>query len=709
MSKTREILINWRATAVAVLATFVAPETVLAAASDWSQTDVSQVRLIAARTATGDTTEIRAGLQFQLEPGWKIYWRSPGDSGLPPIPNFSQSENVADVTMRWPAPQRFFEAAELETIGYLDETVFPLTIQVERPGEPVSVHTTLDYQACEKVCIPFSTELRLDILAGDAEPSGFAQLIERFEERVPRDAGLSGIEILSAGLVGAPPAQFVEVSMKSPVPFDGGDMFVEAPNRFRIPASEASLAANGTRLTLRAPVEARGDRDLIGEPITITVISGDRSVEIPIAAAAAAIGQDREETSVMSFLVMLLVALLGGLILNLMPCVLPVLSLKILGAIGHGGGERRQVAKSFVAAAAGIVVSFLVLAAGAVAVKLAGGAVGWGIQFQQPLFLVFLVLVLSLFAYNLFGLYEVGLPGWLGDVGLRAGTEAEAKGGMAGHFVTGAFATLLATPCSAPFLGTAVGFALSRGPVEIFAIFAALGIGMAAPYLVVAGFPGLATRLPKPGRWMLWLRVLMGFALAGTAIWLITVLAAQSGPVAALAVASLMLLIVPLIWLARAGPARRRIGMVAIILVAGATFAAPVLLESQPTASASSSGGMTAEVEWQPFDLAVLDAALSEGKVVFVDVTADWCVTCKVNKRLVLDDAVVRERLMAPDVVCLRADWTRPSNEIAAYLASFDRYGIPFNAVYGPLASDGLVLPELLSADSVLSALDNAG
>ena len=709
MSKTREILVSWRAVALAVLAAFVAPDTVLAAASNWSRTDVSQVRLIAARTATDSATEIRAGLQFQLEPGWKIYWRSPGDSGSPPIPDFSRSENVADVAMRWPAPQRFFEAAELETIGYLDETVFPLTIQVERPGEAVSVHTTLDYQACEKVCIPFSAELRLDIPAGDAAPSGFAQLIERFEERVPRDAGLSGIEILSAGLVGAPPAQFVEVSLKSPEPFDGGDMFVEAPNRFRIPASEANLVANGTRLTLRAPVEARADRDLIGEAITITVVSGDRSVEIPIAAAAAAIGQDGEETSVASFLFMLLVALLGGLILNLMPCVLPVLSLKILGAIGHGGGERRQVAKSFVAAAAGIVGSFLVLAAGAVAVKLAGGAVGWGIQFQQPMFLVFLVLVLTLFAYNLFGLYEVGLPGWLGDIGLRAGSEAESKGGVVGHFVTGAFATLLATPCSAPFLGTAVGFALSRGPFEIFAIFAALGIGMALPYLLVAAFPGLATRLPKPGRWMIWLRALMGLALAGTAVWLITVLAAQSGPVAALAVASLMILIVPLIWLARTGKARRRIGVAAIVLLAGATFAAPVLLESQPIANASPGGGMTAEVEWQPFDLTVLDAALSEGKVVFVDVTADWCVTCKVNKRLVLDDAVVRERLMAPDVVCLRADWTRPSNEIAAYLASFDRYGIPFNAVYGPSARDGFVLPELLNADSVLSALDNAG
>lgn len=689
------------------MAFLLGPASALAVSSEWSRTDVSQVRLIAARTATGDSAEIRAGLQFQLEPGWKIYWRSPGDSGLPPIPDFSQSENVADVAMRWPAPQRFFEAAELETIGYLDEAVFPLTIRLDRPGDPVTLRTTLDYQACEQVCIPFSAELLLEVPSGEAEPSGFAQLVERYEERVPRDAGLSGVEIVSAGLTGTPPSQFVEVSLKSPVPFDDGEMFVEAPNQFRIPASEQSLQANRTQLTLRAPVEARADRDLTGEAITITVISGDRAIEIPIAAAAATV--ETSDASSVSLLLMLLIALLGGLILNLMPCVLPVLSLKLLGAIGHGGGERRHVAKSFVAAAAGIVVSFLVLAAGAVVVKLAGGAVGWGIQFQQPVFLVFLVLVLSLFAYNLFGLYEVGLPGWLGDVGMRTGADAVAKGGMAGHFITGAFATLLATPCSAPFLGTAVGFALSRGPFEIFAIFAALGIGMAAPYLAVAAFPGLATSLPKPGRWMVWLRVVMGIALAGTAIWLITVLAAQSGALAAVAVASLMLLIAPLIWLARSGPARRKVGLAAILVLAIATFAAPSALETHPGAGGMAGGAMTTDVEWQTFELSAVDAALAEGKTVFVDVTADWCVTCKVNKRLVLDNETVLERLRAPDVVCLRADWTRPSNAIAAYLASFGRYGIPFNVVYGPAARDGVVLPELLSADSVLSALDTAG
>jgi suppressor for copper-sensitivity B len=707
MMKTREILVFWRTAVLVSLAVIFGPACVFAAASDWSRTDVTQVRLIAARTAVGEAAEVRAGLQFQLEPGWKIYWRSPGDSGSPPKPDFSRSKNVADVEMRWPAPQRFFELADLQTIGYLDEAVFPLTVRVERPGEPVSLRATVDYQACEKICIPFSAELSLELPAGEAMPTGFSQLIERYEERVPRDGGLAGIEVLSAGVIGAAGAQFVEVALKSPVAFGASEMFVEAPIEFRIPAGETSLAANGTELTLRAPVEARGDRDLTGERITITVVSGDRSIEIPITAGLVAPGA--RAAAPVSLLLMLAIALLGGLILNLMPCVLPVLSLKLLGAIGHGGGERRQVSLSFVAAAAGIVTSFLVLAAGAVAVKLAGGAVGWGIQFQQPLFLVFLILVLSLFAYNLFGLYEVGLPGWLGDVGLHTGEEAVASGGVAGHFITGAFATLLATPCSAPFLGTAVGFALSRGSFEIFAIFAALGVGMSMPYLAVAVFPGLATRLPRPGRWMLWLRTLMGVALAGTAVWLITVLAAGSGMVAAVTVAGLMVLIVPLIWLMRSGRARRSAGLASLAVLAVATFAAPLVLETRPNVSAASDVDMATALEWHDFDLAAIDQAVAAGKLVFVDVTADWCVTCKVNKRLVLDNAPVRDRLLADDVICMRADWTRPSNSIAAYLASFGRYGIPFNAVYGPGARDGLVLSELLSAVSVLSAIETAG
>jgi suppressor for copper-sensitivity B len=666
----------------------------IAASSGWARTDVSQVRLVSATAAVGAREALRLGLQFQLDPGWKIYWRSPGDSGSPPVADFSASRNVASVDVAWPA------------IGYLDGTVLPLTVRPERAGEPVTVHAMVDYQACQEVCIPFTAELSLELPAGPAAATAFTQLIERYGALVPQAPEAAGIEIAAAGVTGTPPAQRLEVVARSAMPFAAPELFVEAPSRFRLPAGTARLAADGREARLVVPVEARGEGDLAGTDIVITFVDGARGAEFALTVAPLA-GAPAAPAAGLPFLAVLGLALLGGLILNLMPCVLPVLSLKLMGVISHGGGERGRVRVSFLASAAGIVVSFLVLAAAAVAVKLAGGAVGWGIQFQQPLFLVFVVLVISLFAYNLAGFYEIVLPSWLGGAAAVADARAEAAaGGLAGHFVTGAFATLLATPCSAPFLGTAVGFALARGASEILAVFAALGVGMAVPYLLVAAFPGVATRLPRPGPWMLWLRRALALALAGTAVWLLSVLATVSGGAAAAALAVLVALVGVALWLIRARPSRRRAALGALAVLVAAAFAAPSL---EAPARPSAEGMVSAELDWRPFDETAIAEAVAGGEVVFVDVTAEWCVTCQVNKLLVLGNPEVRARLEAPGVVSMRADWTRPDERIAAYLASFGRYGIPFNAVYGPAAREGIVLPELLGRDDLLAALDRAG
>ncbi len=675
------------------------------ASSPWVSSNFSQVRLIAARSTVGDAAELRLGLHFRLEPGWKIYWRSPGDAGLPPRPDFSASGNVARVDVRWPAAQRFIQDADIETIGYVDEAVLPLTVVPARPGEPVSMRVALEYQACEKICVPLSAVLALDLPAGVAEPTPFAQLIERFESRVPGSAESAAVTVLSSGVVGTPPAQRIEVALRSPVPFVAPTLFAEPEGRFRIPSGTFQLSDGGREVVLSVPVQSRKAVDLTGNSVVLTVVDGERAFEFTMIAAAVEPTMEFGGGTPSSLIWMLGIALLGGLILNLMPCVLPVLSLKLLGAIGHGGGERGKVALSFLAAAAGIVASFLVLALAAVTAKAAGGTVGWGIQFQQPLFLVFLVLVLSLFAYNLFGLYEVGLPSWLGTAGARAGD----RGGLTGHFVTGAFATLMATPCSAPFLGTAVGFALSRGPGEIFAIFAALGLGMALPYFAIAAFPGLAIRLPRPGPWMGRIRLVLGLALLGTAIWLLSVLATVTSVSIAGVIAVLLALAAAVIWLIKRRPAMQGVGIAGLLVLGTATFAAPLVGDTSPDLDAGSMTAMSDDVAWRAFDLTAIDAAIAEGNIVFVDVTADWCVTCKVNKRLVLDDEAIMRRLQAPDVVCMRADWTRPDNEIAKFLASYGRYGIPFNVVYGPGARGGLVLPELLDQESILSALDRAG
>ncbi len=698
-----------RAAAAAFLAYLPWCAGAFAASSEWAVNDAGRARLVSAAAAVGDAPALRLGLQFQLDDGWKIYWRSPGDSGSPPRPDFGASENVARVDVAWPAPQRFHEFAGLETAGYAGGTLLPLSVRPERPGEPVRVRATVPYQACDpRTCVPFVAELALDLPAGEAAATPFAQSIERHAARVPGPPEAAGVEGVSVRAMGAPPDERIEVTLRSPIPFAAPELFVEAPEGFRVAAGAAALEEGGRLVRIAAPVEARGGLGLAGRPAAFTVVDGNRAFEFSAAPARAAaapapIPAGAPAIIARPFALMLGIALLGGLVLNLMPCVLPVLSLKLLGAIGHGGSAPGAVRLGFAASAAGIVASFLVLAAAAAGAKLAGGAVGWGIQFQQPGFLIFLLLVLCLFAYNLFGLFEVPLPGW-------AGAAAHGGGGPAGHFAAGAFATLLATPCSAPFLGTAVSFALSRGPAEIFAVFAALGAGMAAPYLAVAAFPRAVAWLPRPGRWMTRVKAALGAALLGTAIWLLFVLAALVPPAAVLAAGAAAALMAPALWLARrGGRTLRAAGAAALAALAAAAFAAPLLAPKALPAVAASPGAPGGDGHWRPFEAGALRAAVAQGKTVFVDVTADWCVTCKVNKLLVLDAEPVRGRLGDSAVVAMRADWTRPNPGIAAYLGSFGKFGIPFNAVYGPSAPEGIVLPELLRADAVLDAIDRAG
>lgn len=708
LSRMNVRFVKTRLAAAAFAAVSAAATEAPGAAGDWDRTDVSQARLVSAASAVGDG-ELRAGLHFQLDPGWKIYWRSPGDSGSPPVPDFAASQNVAAVEVAWPAPRRFAELAGLETAGYTDETLLPLRVAAARADEAVRLRARVPYQACETICIPFVAELALDLPPGAAEPTPWARLIDRYEARVPGAPEAAGVTVESFGVVGAPPDERVEIALRSALPFEAPELFVEAGARYRVAAGTAEVSRDGATARIVAPVEARGDAGLAGEPVIVTVVDGDRAFELAaaperLAPGSASFVSDAADESAPSLVAVLAAALLGGLILNLMPCVLPVLSLKLMGVIGQGGRARAAVRRDFAASAAGVVASFLALAAAAAIAGAAGAAAGWGIQFQQPAFLVFLALVVSLFAGNLLGVFDIAAPARLLAAGAAAPDRAEARfGATAGHFASGAFATLLATPCSAPFVGTAVAFALGRGAGEIFAVFAALGLGMAAPWIAVAAFPGAATRLPRPGRWMNWVKAALGLALVGTAAWLLSVLAALSGVGAALVVGAACLAGAPAVRLALARGRRRAfgLGLSAAAALAAAFVGATPPLSGPGEAEAAGETGF-----WRPFDAAALDAAVAEGRTVFVDVTADWCVTCRVNKALVLDAEPVRGRLAAPSVLAMRADWTRPDPAISAYLARFDRYGIPFNAVYGPAARGGVALPELLRADAVIAALD---
>ncbi len=690
-----------------------------AARSEWVSTEFADVRLVSATKAVGERTEIPLGLHFRLADGWKVYWRSAGDAGYPPIVEFEGSQNLKETTWRYPVPERF-SLFGLESFGYDTEVVYPITAAVTEPGKPLQIQANMNALVCSDICVPMDAALALTVPEGPDGATPFTQLIDRFRAQVPMDLPGAGIDVTSVTPVGEPVAHSLAVTVTASAPLSKPDVFPEAPEGYSFGKPEVTLAPDRRLATLVIPASLPKDGALAGLPVTLTAVDGDRFVErertVSLAGDAGTIPETGDSTAGL-WATMLGFAFLGGLILNLMPCVLPVLSIKLLGAISYGGANSSVIRRGFLASAAGIVVSFLALAAAAIGVKEAGLAVGWGIQFQQPLFLTVLAIIVAGFAANLWGLFEVRLPGWLGDR-LSGGQNATGEhGSLQSHFMTGAFATLLATPCSAPFLGTAVGFALSRGAVEIVAIFFVMGLGLAAPYLAVAAFPGLAKALPKPGAWMVRVRQVLGFALAATAVWLVSIIAAQvSGWLAggiALALVGLVTAsgLGAMTGRTRVSPTLAGGGVVLSVVIAlGLGFEATRTLGTDPRpleteeAGAQESDAFT----WVAFETSAIDGLVARGKTVLVDVTADWCLTCKVNKAVVLDTSPVAETLGSDNVTAMRADWTRPNQAIADYLSSFGRYGIPFNAVYGPKAPNGIPLPEVLTTKAVMDAVAEA-
>lgn len=626
------------------------------AAGQRFQSPQSSAELITAVEGTGGLDAIPFAIHIVLQPGWKTYWRSPGDAGFPLQVDTAGSRNVARAALSWPVPHRF-ELFGLQTFGYGDEVAFPLDVVPERIGDPVALKAKLRYLVCETICVPQDAELTLDLPAGAATPSSFAPLVNRFASLVPQGPERLGWQVRQIGFDATPAPSAGDSAAGSLVidlassgaAFVAPDAVVEGAENFYFGKPDVALTAGNTQARLTLPVERLGSGpDVIEHDLTLTLYDGDRGMETtarPGVFAGAAIGGLAE------MLPILLIALVGGLILNVMPCVLPVLVLKLTGVLDAAGRERAHLRGAFLATAAGIVASFAALALGLISLKAAGATIGWGIQFQQPVFLAVMAVICILFAANIWGLFEIPMPAFVGNVAVAG--DARLSSGYAKSFFTGVLATALATPCSAPFVGTAIGFALARGPGEILAIFLALGLGLATPYLAIAAAPGLVRLLPRPGRWMRWLKALLGVTLLGTAIWLISIIGVQTG-----------------------------------------------MLDSR-------TGGD--RLAWRAFDESAIAAEVAQGRTVFVDVTADWCLTCQANKTLVLDQDPVASRLQAAGIVAMKADWTNPDPIISAFLERHGRYGIPFNIVYGPGAAEGIPLPELLSAAEVMAALDRAG
>jgi suppressor for copper-sensitivity B len=638
-----------------------------------------------------------------LTPGWHTYWRSPGDAGIPPSIDWKGSNNFAGAEIAWPAPKRLPSVGGLETVGYEDGVVLPIAIRVARPGAPLHLHAEVDYASCKDICIPYHASLDLTLPAGLARPGPEAPLLAEARTRVPGDLSATQWQLLGATVESRPQGSALSVRLASAGPsFVSPDLFIEGLQNGSPKRPEVAISAAGKVATLRVPIEGEPAAAIAGKTLDVTLVDGTHAAETKIAPVLGILPPLAADASRIAILGL---ALLGGLILNLMPCVLPVLSLKLLALAGYAGAERRSARLGLLATAAGVVVSFALLAAALIALKSVGSAIGWGIQFQQPWFLAGMALVTTVFAASLWGWAPIFLPTRIAG----AVSSVHGRGRFTNAFLTGGFATLLATSCSAPFVGTAIGFALARGPIDIALVFVAVGLGMAAPFLAIAAFPGLVAYLPRPGRWMIWLERMLGLALLGTAVWLLSVLAVEAGSqVALITGGALALLLLALSW--RQRPQRHRHARRSLDAMAVGLAAVVVLVPSLhgEAVSVEAVNAQAATGRWQPFDEGKIRQIVAAGKTVLVDVTAAWCLTCKANELAVFDRSPVVDRMRDPRVVAMRADWTRADPLITAYLQSFGRYGVPLDVVYGPGAPQGIPLPELLTSGAVMDAFVRA-
>jgi suppressor for copper-sensitivity B len=580
----------------------------------------------------------------------------------------------AAAQMEVPAKARVELAADRTAYAGGAEARIAARIAIE-PGWHVNSHTpTFEY------LIP--TELRLELPAGWSEPAlEYPQAkLQKFAFEEQPLSVYDGTVTVVARL--AVPAKARE-------------------GRFPVVARLAYQACNDRQCLPPTTAEAK---------LELTVGPGGAAMAGPALAPpapAATAGGAPPVRAPRGLAAMLLLGLLGGLILNAMPCVLPVLSLKVFGMVKSAGQGRSEVVRGALATAAGILASFWALALAAIAARAAGAAVGWGVQFQRPGFVALLAAVVVLFCLNLWGLFEIPLPGFLARVGGSGRRE-----GMAGHFTSGLFATLMATPCSAPFLGTAVSFALAQEAPAVLAVFTAIGIGMALPYLALAAAPGTARLLPRPGAWMEAVRGAMGFLLAAAAVWLLYVLSSQVSPERLAAVELALLGLALFAWFrhrfggARAARAAGALGMAAAVVLS-VLVAARSGGTGTGAAGRAGTGPVAGLIAWTDFDRAEAQSLAASCRTVFVDVTADWCFTCKVNERLVLETPEVAEAFRDHGVVAMKADWTNPNPEIAAYLAEHGRNGIPFYLLYRP-GGEPQLLGELLTREGVVTAVRDA-
>lgn len=665
-----------------------------------------QLSLISESTTIGNKATILLGLRAKIAPGWKTYWRSPGVSGYGVHITWEGSRNVKDIQTLWPLPHR--AQTQMGVVNAYDgEVIFPLVVNLQAPSQPTHVALQIDMLVCDDAnCLPIMEDLSLEIPVGPAIPSPEASSLAQAMRKLPKSEPFDITHpdsfylnnVVISGPEDIPPSINVSLTKRNGTfsLTDVPDLFIEIPNKF-VDSTKITLSDDHKTLNYTAPIYPDDHRkptylaNLIGESTTITVGYHNEGFETTEVLTP-------QSTTLMFWISMIFIAFLGGLILNVMPCVLPVLSLKVLSIMRHGGGHNSFVRQEFLATSLGISFSFLILAVGAILIKTSGRAIGWGVQFQDPYFIIGLIGILTLFACNLLGYFEFRLPSFLSTMGVLSPKRER----LLGSFLEGSLVTALATPCTAPFLGTAVAFALSRGWIEIISIFFMMSLGLSAPFLLVAFFPKYATKLPKPGAWMEKVKFALGLILILTAIWLVYVLIAEIGQIGAFSVAMLMSLISLVLKKSRNGSeARKKLAWIGASVLISTSFILPSFT-THFTSNEHSKNGF-----WHTFEPERISQYVAQGKTVLVSVTADWCLTCQANKYFILKSKEIVQALQQSNVIAMEANWTNHDAKITAYLKSFNQFGIPFYAVYGCKTPNGKFLGQLLTTAKVLEALQS--
>ena len=665
-----------------------------------------------AATLVSDVTQVepggafRLGVQLQMARGWYVYWKNPGEAGLATEVVWDAPRTSVE-PLRWPAPEVHRSPdGSITSYGYSGQVVLFAPARASPDVDrPLTVVGTAEVLVCATQCIPARLEVTRVLGVGPRQPDASgATVLDAAEARVPRLAGAAGVRINVRRTTAFVPGQpfegelTVERADGSPVPLAPVDAFV--PERIPGILTVQGLPGGTGRLRLwgkAAPDPASTPPRIAG----VVALAAGGALEVgapfelppglaphlaapspPVQAPAPRLGW------------ILLLAFLGGVLLNAMPCVFPVLALKAYGFTRTVHADHGSLRAHALAYTGGILASLLALAAAVLALRAAGHAVGWGFQFQEPLFVAVLSAVVVLFGLNLLGVFELTPPSHGTGTLVAAVDHSHGPLRSAGE---GVLAVVLATPCSAPLLGTAVGFAFAARAPVVLAVFAAVGLGLAAPFCALVLLPGLRSRLPRPGAWMERGKQLLGFALLGTAVWLVSILGSQAGVDGVVRLLAFLVVVALAAW--AWGAWRLRPVLAGGLLLVGAT--AVLALRFAPAAEPAA--GREA---WSD---AMVARVLAQGRPVLVDFTAEWCLSCKFNERTVLASEQVQSAVARTRTQLLVADWTRRDAAIAQKLLRHGRAGVPMYLVYSPARPDQPeVLPELLTAETVVSALERA-